>query len=174
MATRQEVTARIVRYTHLREDRHNYLDITLPGHVRTAMMLIGGQGVSNDPALKSPLPPEDRFTVGMQKAKKGNGPGLHRHRTVEVFVALAGMWRLYWIDDEGECATEFNAWDVASIPSGVWRGLEVIGDEEGLLLAIRGGADGGDIEWHSSIIEEAAKHGRTLDNERRLVTDDRA
>src|SRR5687768_17144624 len=110
MTWRAEVVSRIVRFHSLRQDTGSYLDITLPGHVRTAMMLIGSTRVSNDPTLTSPLPPED-FTMGLQRASTGNGPGLHSHDTVEVFVALSGTWRLYWIDDEGECDVEFGTWD---------------------------------------------------------------
>jgi quercetin dioxygenase-like cupin family protein len=171
MASRAEVLGRIARYDALRQDTNAYLDITLPGHARTTMMLVGAMGVSNDPTLQSPLPPEDGFTMGMQRASTGNGPGLHSHRTVEVFVALSGTWRLYWIDDEGEAETEFRTWDVASVPAGVWRGLTVTSEEEGLLLAVRGGADGGGVEWHPSIIEEAAKQGRSLSEAGELPVD---
>jgi hypothetical protein len=58
---------------------------------------------------------------------------------------------------------------VASIPAGVWRGLSLVSVGEGLLLAVRGGADGGGIAWHPSIIETAAEQGRTLDESGRLV-----
>jgi mannose-6-phosphate isomerase-like protein (cupin superfamily) len=169
MASRQEMLSRIVSYDSLRQDTDNYLDITLPGHARTAMMLIGGAGVSNDLTLRSPLPPEQGFTMGLQRASTGNGPGLHSHATVEVFMSLSGTWRLYWIDDEGEGEVEFRPWDVASIPAGVWRGLEVTSEEEGVLLAVRGGADGGGLAWHPSILEAAARQGRTVDEEGRLV-----
>jgi quercetin dioxygenase-like cupin family protein len=171
MASRAEVLERIARYDALRQDTHAYLDITLPGHARSTMMLVGAMGVSNDPTLTSPLPPEEGFTMGMQRASTGNGPGLHSHHSVEVFVALSGTWKLYWIDDEGEAETEFRTWDVASIPAGVWRGLTVTSEEDGLLLAVRGGADGGGIEWHPSIIEAAAKQGRLLSDEGTLPVD---
>jgi hypothetical protein len=36
-------------------------------------------------------------------------------------------------------------------------------------MAVRGGADGGGIAWHESVLEEARKHGRTLDEDGRLV-----
>ena len=159
---------RVARFDELRRDSGSYLDDALPGHVRTAMMLIGSSRGRNDPSLASPLPPED-FTMGLQHATTGNGPGLHSHKTVEVFMALSGTWRLYWIDDEGEAEMDLGSWDVASIPPDVWRGLELTSDGDGLLLAVRGGADGGGLAWHPSVLEEAARHGRTLDDEGRLV-----
>jgi quercetin dioxygenase-like cupin family protein len=167
MTSNADVKARIARYDELREDSNAYLDNTLPGHIRKAMMLIGS-ATGNDPTLRSPLPPEE-FTMGLQKATTGNGPGLHSHETVEIFMALSGTWRLYWIDDEGECEVEFRTWDVASIPAGVWRGLTVTSEGEGLLLAVRGGERGGGVAWHPSVIEDAARHGRTLDAEGRLM-----
>jgi hypothetical protein len=169
MTSRAEVVSRIARYDSLRQDTHSYLDITLPGHIRTAMMLVGST-TSNDPTLTSPLPPEE-FTVGLQKATTGNGPGLHSHETVEVFMPLSGTWRLDWIDDEGEGSDELGTWDVASIPQGVWRALTVVSEGEGLLLAIRGGATGGGVAWHPSILEEAAKRGRTVDETGKLVVE---
>jgi len=159
---------RVARFGELRRDSGSYLDDALPGHVRSAMMLIGTTKGRNDPSLGSPLPPED-FTMGPQHAATGNGPGLHSHTTVEVFMPLSGTWRLYWIDDEGEAETELGTWDVASIPPEVWRGLELTSEGDGLLLAVRGGADGGGLAWHPSVLEEAARHGRTLDDEGRLV-----
>ena len=117
MTNRAEMLGRVARFDELRRDSGSYLDDDLPGHVRTAMMLIGTSRGRNDPSLASPLPPED-FTMGLQHAMTGNGPGLHSHRTVEVFMALSGTWRLYWIDDDGESETELRTWDVASVPAG--------------------------------------------------------
>ena len=168
MATRTEMLARIARFDELRRDSGSYLDDSLPGHVREAMMLIGTKRGRNDPSLTSPLPPEE-FTIGLQHAHTGNGPGLHSHTTVEVFMPLSGRWRLYWIDDDGEGEVELGTWDVASIPPGVWRALELTSEGDGLLLAVRGGASGGDLAWHPSVLEEAARHGRTLDDDGRLV-----
>jgi quercetin dioxygenase-like cupin family protein len=168
MATTQDVISRIARFDELRRDSGSYLDDSLPGHIRDAMMLIGTSRGRNDPSLTSPLPPED-FTMGLQHATTGNGPGLHSHTTVEVFMALSGTWRLYWIADDGEGESELATWDVASVPAGVWRGLELTSEGDGLLLAVRGGGHGGDLAWHPSILEEAARHGRTLDDQGRLV-----
>ncbi len=167
MASRTEVLSRIARFDELREDANSYLDMQVPGHIRKAMMLIGA-ATGNDPALTSPLPSED-FTMGYQMASMGNGPGLHSHATVEVFIAMSGTWRLYWIDDEGEGEAEFRTWDTVSVPPGVWRGLELTSEGEGLLLSVRGGVTGGGVAWHPSAIEGAAKYGRTLDEKGRLV-----
>jgi mannose-6-phosphate isomerase-like protein (cupin superfamily) len=167
MASRAEVLSRIARFDELREDTNSFLDMQVPGHVRKAMMLMGA-ATGNDPSLTSPLPSDD-FTMGFQMASTGNGPGLHSHQTVEVFVAMSGTWRFYWIDNEGEAEAEFRRWDVVSVPPGVWRGLELTSEGEGLLLAVRGGASGGGVAWHPSAIEEAARHGRTLDANGRLV-----
>lgn len=170
MDASRKVTDRIARFSELRRDVDSYLDDTLPGHVRSAMMLIGTSKGRNDPTLASPLPPEE-FTMGLQEMTSGNGPGLHSHRTVEVFMPLSGTFRLYWIDDEtGEEGEDVLAtWDVVSVPANVWRGLELTSPGDGLLLAVRGGADGGGIAWHPSVLEEAARHGRTLDDDGRLV-----
>lgn len=167
MASRAEVLSRIARFDELREDTNSYLDMQVPGHVRKAMMVIGA-ATGNDPNLGSPLPSED-FTLGFQMCETGNGPGLHSHDTVEIFVAVSGTWRLYWIDDEGEGEAELRTWDTVSVPPGVWRGLELTSEGQGLLLAVRGGARGGGVHWHPSQIEKAARHGRTLDEKGRLV-----
>ena len=167
MATRSEILSRIARFDELREDDNSYLDMQVPGHLRKAMMLIGA-ATGNDPSLMSPLPSEE-FTMGFQMCGTGNGPGLHSHETVEVFVAMSGTWRLYWIDDEGEGETEFRTWDTVSVPPGVWRGLELTSEGDGLLLAVRGGARGGGVQWHPSQLEKAARYGRTLDQNGKLV-----
>jgi hypothetical protein len=85
-------------------------------------------------------------------------------------MALSGTWRLYWITEDGEDGEMmFDTWDVASVPAGVWRGLELTSEGDGVLLAVRGGADGGGISWHPSIIEEAARAGRTLGEDGKIV-----
>lgn len=167
MASRAEVLNRIARFDQLREDTNSYLDMQVPGHIRKAMMLIGA-ATGNDPSLTSPLPSEE-FTMGYQMAETGNGPGLHSHDTVEVFIAMSGTWRFYWIDDEGEGEAELRTWDTVSVPPGVWRGLELASAGQGLLLSVRGGATGGGVAWHPAAIEEAARHGRTLDEKGGLV-----
>jgi quercetin dioxygenase-like cupin family protein len=159
---------RIAHFKDLREDRDLYLDDRLPGHVRSALMLIGTGGGRNDPSRENPLPAEN-FTMGMQKASPGNGPGLHSHSAVEVFVVLSGTWRFSWIDAEGTGTAVLGPHDVFSVPAHVWRAAENCGDDDGILLAVRGARDGGGISWHPSIIEDASRFGRTLDEDGRLV-----
>jgi quercetin dioxygenase-like cupin family protein len=153
--------ARIARFAGLPAVPNAYLDNGLPGHSRDTLNIIGTSVGRNDPDAKHPLGSAE-LTLGMQRAEPGNGPGLHSHEAIEVFVILAGRWRAYWIDQDGEGEAELEPFDVISVPAGVWRGLEVIGDETGVICAARDRADGGGLTWHPSIIESAERAGRSL------------
>ena len=168
LLSRAEMEARIARFDDLRPAPGAYLDNGLPGHCRDTLNIIGTAVGRNDPDAVHPLGSAE-LTFGMQRAEPGNGPGLHSHEAVEVFVILAGRWRAYWIDQDGEGEAELASFDTISVPAGVWRGLEVIGDQTGVICAARDRADGGGLTWHPSVIEAAESAGRVL-RDGRVVT----
>jgi mannose-6-phosphate isomerase-like protein (cupin superfamily) len=159
--SRQQILDGIARYADLRHAERAFLDNIVEGHIRENFNLVGTTAGANDPDGRYPLGAAG-FSIGFQRAEPGNGPGLHSHLAVEVFIILVGRWRLYWLDQDGEGSAELGPFDAASIPATVWRGLEVVGHEPGVLLAVRDRFDGGGIDWHPSIIEAAENAGRVL------------
>ena len=62
-----------------------------------------------------------------------------------------------------------TALPVVSVPQGVYRGFRYIGEGKGTLLTIIGGPDAGKVEWHPSVMEEAAKAGWHRNEQGELV-----
>lgn len=151
---------RVARFRELEGNEGLFIDTVIPGHARTIWSMIG-PNVGEDRGQRPAIPPED-FHLAVVRAAPGNGSGLHTHTTVEVFMALTGRWSIFY-GDEGEQEVVLDPWDVCSVPAGVWRGFRNAGDEEAHLLALVGGTDAGRLTWAPSVLEEAARHGRTLD-----------
>ena len=166
LPTRAEMNECIARYDDLRPAPNAYLDNGLQGHRRETLNIIGTSVGRDDPDAPHPLGSAE-LTLGMQRAEAGNGPGLHSHDAVEVFVILTGRWRAYWLDADGEGEAELEPFDIISFPAGVWRGLEAL--EAGLIMAARDRADGGGLTWHPSILDAARQAGRVL-KDNRVVT----
>ena len=83
-------------------------------------------------------------------------------------MPLSGRWSITW-GDEGENEVVLEPWDTISVPPGVMRGFQNVGDDEATLLAIVGGADAGKVTWPARILEQARETGLQLDNEGNLV-----
>jgi mannose-6-phosphate isomerase-like protein (cupin superfamily) len=151
---------RIARFAELEGNEGLFIDTVLPGGQRTIWSIIG-QNVGEDRGARPAIRPED-FHLAILRAAPGNGAGLHTHTTVEVFMPLTGRWQLFYGEDE-EHEVILDPWDVCSVPAGVWRGFRNAGDDEAHLLVVVGGTDAGRLTWAPKVLEEAARHGRTLD-----------
>jgi quercetin dioxygenase-like cupin family protein len=80
------------------------------------------------------------FTFHIAECPPGQGPGLHAHHaTTETFFCLDGRYRIYW-GDEGEHEVILEQWDTVSVPPGVVRGFQNVGDDVArLLILVTGG-----------------------------------
>jgi quercetin dioxygenase-like cupin family protein len=80
------------------------------------------------------------FTLHIAECPPGQGPGLHAHHaTTETFFCLDGRYRVYWGDD-GEHEVILEQWDTVSVPPGVVRGFQNVGDDVArLLILVTGG-----------------------------------
>ena len=153
---------RVARFGELSGNDALLLDTAIPGFARTIWSVIG-RNVGEDRSERPPISPED-FHLAIIRASPGNGTALHTHTTVEVFMPLTGSWLVVY-GDGGERELRLEQWDVCSVPAGVWRGFRNAGAEEAYLLAVVGGTDAGRLTWAPGVLEEAARHGRTLDEE---------
>ena len=108
-----------------------------PKYSRSQMRYIGlgAAGTKSD----GNVIPSENFTFSTMVLPAGcEGPS-HVHDDVEeVFFMLKGRIRLF-LDYGGETAeTTLNERDVVSVPPGVYRGLENIGQEEALMCVMLG------------------------------------
>ena len=174
--TKAEMLAtRVARYKDLQaydsESSPAFIDTVIPEFKRDLFSIIGKSVFENadiGPAIGIAHP----FSFGIIKMEPGQGGGLHAHKTEEVFFPLNGSLVVRW-GDEGENEVELGPWDTITMPIGVMRGFQNPGDETLYAIAIVGGHDGGELDWHKAVLERAQEHGaRLVDGE--LVFDDKA
>ena len=105
---------------------------------RRAQMRYVGLGAAGAKSDANVIPSE-HFTFSTMVLPAGcEGPS-HVHDDVEeVFFMLRGRIRLF-LEHQGETAeTILNERDVVSVPPGIYRGLENIGQEEALMCVMLG------------------------------------
>jgi quercetin dioxygenase-like cupin family protein len=115
------------------------------------------EGPFNNPAAISGTD----FSLTVAVCPPGQGPGLHTHeKTTETFTCLTGRFRVYW-GDEGEEDTVLERLDTISIPPGVVRGFQNVGDDEGMLqVLITGGVhDMNDIALVPALARQLEQFG---------------
>lgn len=163
-----EMLKRVARFKDLRPSPRAFVDSLIPGHEREIFNVIG-RGVTEDTSLAPAITDARDFNLTLVHAEPGKGAALHAHPTVEVFMALAGRWAVYW-GARGEHEIVLESWDTISIPPGVMRGFRNAGATEGYLMAILGGTDAGHVTWAPQILEQARDTGLALDAEGNLLT----
>lgn len=173
--TNADMQARISRFSDLRTQGVPlmFIDSVLPGHQRMNYALIGDTASENaefKPAIREP----HRFQIGMGFAEPGNGPALHTHTYVESFLVLQGRWRFYWGNEAGRVDGEatLEKWDFISLPPGLFRGFEVVGDELGWFFAVLDPHDvftSKDPVWDPEVERRAAEYGFRSDEQGRMV-----
>lgn len=108
-----------------------------PRYRRAQMRYVGtgATGVSSD----SNTVPSENFTFStMVVPARGVAP-MHIHYDVEeVFFVIRGKMKLTLEKDGERYETFLNDRDLVSVPPGVYRGEENIGDEDALMLVILG------------------------------------
>jgi quercetin dioxygenase-like cupin family protein len=166
--TKAEMEENVVRfpddYTKENAVPLMFIDSLLPGHHRLNYAVIGDTASENTdyrPLLDKP----HNFQIGMFKAMPGNGPAWHSHDYIEAFFPLEGTWRFYFSEDPDNAREEYvelEKWDLISLPAGMWRRFENVGDEPAWCLAVlepHEAYTGKDPYWAASVIEKAREHG---------------
>ena len=171
----QEMQQRIVRFDQLKHQGIPlmFIDSILPGHQRMNYAVIGDTASENaefKPVISTP----HRFQIGMGFALPGNGPAYHTHDYVEAFLVLGGQWRYYWGNEPGQIEGEavLNKWDFISLPPGLYRGFEVVGDEVGWFFAVLDPHDvfrSKDPYWDPEIERKASEYGFKSDESGKMV-----
>ncbi|MBT3992294.1 MAG: cupin domain-containing protein [Rhodospirillaceae bacterium] len=108
-----------------------------PKYARAQMryMGTGAAGVQNDENTV----PSEHFTFSTMVLPAGcEGPS-HNHNDVEeVFFVLKGKIKLFIDLGDEHYETTLVERDLISVPPNVWRGLENVGQEEGLMFVMLG------------------------------------
>jgi mannose-6-phosphate isomerase-like protein (cupin superfamily) len=92
-------------------------------------------------SLQNPAPIRDTedFVMTIAACPPGQGPGLHHHlHATETYTCLQGRFRVAW-GARGEHELVLSRWDTLSVPPGVIRRFQNVGDEEGFIQVILSG-----------------------------------
>ena len=159
---------RVARFADMRPSKQGFLDTRIAEHARDTFNVIG-MGVTEDADLKPGIADAQDFNVTYIGAEPGKGAALHGHPTVEVFIPMSGQWTVYWNEGDAQQELMLGPMDCISVPPGVMRGFRNTGDAYAHLLVVLGGADSGKVSWASSVVEQAATTGLTLDADGNIV-----
>ncbi|MEO1646863.1 MAG: hypothetical protein AAFR67_16870, partial [Chloroflexota bacterium] len=116
------------------------------------------------------------YQIGMGWAPPNCGPAWHTHDYIESFFILKGPWRFYWGNsddpDEAEGYFDLNEWDLISLPPGMYRRFEYIGNEVGWFFAILESHkvfEGKDPYWAPKVEKAAAENGYQANEHGKMI-----
>ena len=150
----------VARFAELPFYWDQFLDTKLSGHRRSQANAIGA--FSNRAETASKITRPHNFFAGFMLLPPKAKGALHNHQTAEVFMPIRGRMRLFW-GEKGDRSVELGPLDMISVPPGIFRGFENVGDEDLLLLGILEGPDPGRVTWSPLVEEQARRVGYVID-----------
>ena len=147
----EEMQARVWRFDALEGSPNAFIDAAVPGHERVLFGALGA-GTADEQIVKA-VKTAENFHIDFIKAGPGQGAALHSHDSEEVFIVMTGRWKVTW-GNHGENELELDRFDGVSVPSGVMRSFENLGDQENVLMAIIGGKTPGYCVWSEAILDK--------------------
>ncbi len=144
-----EMMSRVWRFDALKGSPNAFIDAAVPGHERVLYGALG-TGTADEQIFKA-VKAAENFHIDFIKAGPGQGAALHSHDSEEVFIVMTGRWKVTW-GTNGENELELDRFDGVSVPSGVMRSFENLGDQENVLMAIIGGKTPGHCVWSEAIL----------------------
>lgn len=142
---REEILARMARFSDLQVVSGGTLDADYPGCQRKFYNVIGFSDPGEDRlnpvgVARAALNLAEGYGFAYASMKPGNGPMMHTHDTVETFIIVEGTWRVEWEGAEGVEGVLLGPKDVITFPPGVQRRFECVeappGKEEGLISTV--------------------------------------
>jgi mannose-6-phosphate isomerase-like protein (cupin superfamily) len=133
--TQEAMRARIARYAETPADTNAVPDLEHPGHARVVKYMLSPQELAGPAPIDSP----HNFHLANMRMPKGVRPAVHAHPYNEVFMPLDGRFRFYFGEGAGkslENSTILGPMDVISVPGGVHRTFENVGDAPAHVLVI--------------------------------------
>lgn len=177
--TAESMASNIMRFDELKDKGIPimFIDSMLKGHERMNYAVIGDTASENpDFSIKRAITAPHNFQIGMGWAPPNSGPAWHTHDYIESFFILKGPWKFYWgnEDDPAKPEGEFtlNEWDLISLPAGMWRSFEYVGDQIGWFFAILESHkvfEGKDPYWSPIVEKQAAANGYRANAQGKMV-----
>ena len=177
--TAESMAKRVMRFSDLKDKGIPimFIDSMMPNHHRMNYAVIGDTASENpDFEIQRAITDPHNYQIGMGWAPPNCGPAWHTHDYIESFFILKGPWRFYWGNsddhDEAEGYIDLNEWDLISLPPGMYRRFEYIGDEVGWFFAILESHkvfEGKDPYWAPKVEKAAAENGYQANEHGKMI-----
>ncbi len=160
--TREDMRARLVRYSELRPCLNAFVDTYTPCSDKKENFTVIGPGVAEHPDQHVHIAEPHGFNIGGARQPPGCTNSQHSHETEEVFIVHSGQWAFRWGVECEDGEAVLGPGDCISIPVNVFRGFENVGEDLGYLFAVLGGDDPGHVMWAPDVFDKASEYGLVL------------
>jgi len=154
--------ARIVRYGELKPCYDAFIDTRSPGSDKKENFTIIGPGVSENPSQYVHIAEPHGFNIGGARQPANCVNSQHSHDTAEVFYIHKGIWAFRTGETGEDAEVILKPGDLISIPTGVFRGFENIGEDIGFLWGVLGDDNPGRVLWAPYVFDMAGEYGLVL------------
>lgn len=154
-----------VKYSKSKPLTATLLDSYIDGFQRTATLFFGRIESNPDdiPAFEVPL----GYNMTYNSMASGKGNALHRHSSVEIFVALDAPFKISY-GSEGEFNSMLMPWDIVACPAEAVHSYRNMGEDGGQILTLLCGKPS--ITWASCVVDQARKNGAVCDDTGKLLS----
>jgi len=149
----------VAKYSKIKPLNAALLDSYIDGFQRTTTLFFG-RIVSNPddvPAFVEPL----GYNMTYNAMVTGNGNALHRHNSVEIFVALDAPFEIAY-GSQGQYTALLQPWDLVAVPAEAIHSYKNLGQDGGQILTFLCGKPA--ITWAPGVVEGARKNGAVCDD----------
>jgi uncharacterized RmlC-like cupin family protein len=129
--SREEMLKRIARFGDQAPDLTAFPDLKDASRKRDVVYMISPQETAGPAAIAQP----HNFHMAILTMYKGVRPATHSHPYNEVFMPIDASFTFYW-GENGEDSVVLGPMDVISVPAGVFRTFETMGEGPGHVMAI--------------------------------------
>lgn len=168
-AAGHRLESRVVRYRDLRPCFNAFIDTRTPGSEAKENFTIIGPGVSENPEQFVHIAEPHGFNIGGARQPPGCVNSQHSHDTAEVFVVHSGTWQINIGERGDDAQIVIRPGDVASVPTGLFRGFTNIGEDSGFLWVVLGQDNPGRVLWAPYVFDMAKNYGLVLLESGKLI-----
>ncbi len=177
--TAESMSKRVMRFNDLKDKGIPimFIDSMLPNHYRMNYAVIGDTASENpDFEIQRAITAPHNYQIGMGWAPPHCGPAWHTHDYIESFFILKGPWRFYWGNsddpDQSEGYFDLGEWDMISLPPGMYRRFEYIGEQVGWFFAVLESHqvfEGKDPYWAPKVEQAAVENGYQANEKGKMI-----